>query len=635
MRLPANGITADRGRAPDCTALVRPGSPAERRQLWTQQGPSWSAAGAAGARRKATRSRCPPTATPPSSAGTATTTSPARRGCSPAAAASGPSRAASWSAPAPSGAAEQGISVALSADGNTAIVGGPVDNARRRGVGLHPQRRRLDPAGRSWSAPARSEPPARHSVALSADGNTAIVGGPDDNATPARRGCSPAAAASGPSRATSWSARRGRSRAARLLGRAVGRRQHRHRRRASRQQPSRGAAWVFTRSGGLDPAGQQAGRHRRGRSASRHLGRAVGRRQHRHRRRARRQLNAGAAWVFTRSGGVWTQQGSKLVGTARGNAQQGISVALSADGNTAIVGGPETIGNAARRGCSPAAAASGPNRAASWSARARSGTRNKAGPSTLSADGSTAIVGGFERQQHYRRGVGLQRPAARDFNGDGKSDIVWRQTAAPRGDLADELAHADRARRSGSDTCRPTGRCVGQTRLQRRRQERPRVATQRTARTAMWLINGLTVSSTAGRSWPGDRLEHVDTGDFNGDGKSDLLWRNTPTGQIAIWLMNGLRHRRLARSCSSDGESWRVIRTRRLQRRRQERPPVAHTRWQHRAVADQRAQRDESSASRAGRRRPAGIVIRTATSTATARATSCGNTPMGARRSGS
>ena len=49
----------------------------------------------------------------------------------------------------------------------------------------------------------------------------------------------------------------------------------------------------------------------------------------------------GATWVYTRSGGVWSQQGRKLVGTnAVGNAQQGYSVALSADGNTAIVGGP-------------------------------------------------------------------------------------------------------------------------------------------------------------------------------------------------------------------------------------------------------------------------------------------------------
>jgi hypothetical protein len=49
---------------------------------------------------------------------------------------------------------------------------------------------------------------------------------------------------------------------------------------------------------------------------------------------------AGAAWVFTRSGGVWSQQESKLVGTGTvGNAYQHVSVAISADGNTAIVGG--------------------------------------------------------------------------------------------------------------------------------------------------------------------------------------------------------------------------------------------------------------------------------------------------------
>ena len=57
--------------------------------------------------------------------------------------------------------------------------------------------------------------------------------------------------------------------------------------------------------------------------------------------------NAGAAWVYTRSGGVWTQQGAKLVGTgAVGAAEQGYSVALSADGNTAIVGGETDNGNA-------------------------------------------------------------------------------------------------------------------------------------------------------------------------------------------------------------------------------------------------------------------------------------------------
>ena len=51
---------------------------------------------------------------------------------------------------------------------------------------------------------------------------------------------------------------------------------------------------------------------------------------------------AGGAWIWTRSGGVWTQQGTKLVGSgAVGNAWQGGSVSLPADGNTAIVGGSD------------------------------------------------------------------------------------------------------------------------------------------------------------------------------------------------------------------------------------------------------------------------------------------------------
>jgi hypothetical protein len=50
----------------------------------------------------------------------------------------------------------------------------------------------------------------------------------------------------------------------------------------------------------------------------------------------------GATWVYVRSAGVWSQQGSKLVGTGYNNpANQGYSVALSIDGNYLLVGGPQ------------------------------------------------------------------------------------------------------------------------------------------------------------------------------------------------------------------------------------------------------------------------------------------------------
>jgi hypothetical protein len=49
-------------------------------------------------------------------------------------------------------------------------------------------------------------------------------------------------------------------------------------------------------------------------------------------------LKAGAAWLVTRNNRKWTQQGPKLVGTGVAFARQGGSVALSTDGNTAVIG---------------------------------------------------------------------------------------------------------------------------------------------------------------------------------------------------------------------------------------------------------------------------------------------------------
>ena len=58
-------------------------------------------------------------------------------------------------------------------------------------------------------------------------------------------------------------------------------------------------------------------------------------------------LGLGAAWVFTRSGGMWSQQDPKLVGTgAVGQSAQGFSASISGDGSTAIIGGPDDNGSA-------------------------------------------------------------------------------------------------------------------------------------------------------------------------------------------------------------------------------------------------------------------------------------------------
>jgi gliding motility-associated-like protein len=189
------------------------------------------------------------------------------------------------------GASYQGYSVALSADGNTALVGGYGDNnytgatwvfTRSNGVWTQ-QGSKLVGTGATGSAFQGN------AVAISADGNTALVGGSYDNNYV-------------------------------------------------------GAVWVYTRSNGV---WTQQGSKLVGSGA---IGQAL--------EGSAVSISAdgntaliggdsdndsqGAAWVFTRSRNTWTQQGSKLFGTgATYYAYQGYSVALSADGNTALIGGPK------------------------------------------------------------------------------------------------------------------------------------------------------------------------------------------------------------------------------------------------------------------------------------------------------
>jgi hypothetical protein len=102
--------------------------------------------------------------------------------------------------------------------------------------------------------------------------------------------------------------------------------------------------------------------------------------------------NSGAAWVFTRAAGVWSQQ-AKLVGTGAVNAaEQGVSVTLSGDGDTAIVGGPSDNSSA---GAVWVFRRSG----GAWSQQERLVGMSGIGDSlqgssvSLSTDGNTAIVG--------------------------------------------------------------------------------------------------------------------------------------------------------------------------------------------------------------------------------------------------
>jgi hypothetical protein len=255
----------------------------------------------------------------------------------------------------------------------------------------------------------------------------------------------------------------------------------------------RGAAWVFTRSGGawtqqgnkLVGTGAAGAANQGGSVALSADGNTaiVGGWYD--------NANTGATWVFTRSGGAWSQQGSKLVGTD--GRTQGYSVALSADGNTAIVGGFE---DNVEVGATWVFTRSG----GAWSQQGDKlvgtgavGEANQGFSVALSADGRTAIVGGYGDNGAIGAAWVFVQPAAatHDFNGDHMSDILWR---------------------NGS-----TGRVVG------------------------WLMNGNQIAQSGRIGGMHTSWKIVAQRDFNGDGKTDILWRNSTNGGVLLWLMDGLQ----------------------------------------------------------------------------------------------
>src|SRR5262249_36843765 len=107
----------------------------------------------------------------------------------------------------------------------------------------------------------------------------------------------------------------------------------------------------------------------------------------------------GAAWWYTRSGGVWSQQGPKFTGAlAFGNAWFGYSVALSADGTTALIGGTQDSVNPGGGGAAGAAwfftnSGSGWSQQAKLTEAVRSSSDGFGDSVALSADGNTALIG--------------------------------------------------------------------------------------------------------------------------------------------------------------------------------------------------------------------------------------------------
>ena len=103
----------------------------------------------------------------------------------------------------------------------------------------------------------------------------------------------------------------------------------------------------------------------------------------------------GAAWVFRRAGSVWRQQGGKLVGGGElGFGRFGTSVALSADGTIALVGAPVDRNGAGAAWVFRRAATGGSELGAKLTPKGELGAGQFGDRVALSAPGTTALIGG-------------------------------------------------------------------------------------------------------------------------------------------------------------------------------------------------------------------------------------------------
>ncbi|MGA8364449.1 MAG: hypothetical protein WB709_07995 [Solirubrobacteraceae bacterium] len=190
-----------------------------------------------------------------------------------------------------------GESLALSADGNTALIGSPGSNIQQGWAYVFTRSEGVWAFSQGLSGEGEVGEPGQfgglgefrfgESVALSADGSTALIGGSEDN-------------------------------------------------------DRVGAVWTFVRSGTTWTqqgekltAGGEVGEGAFGTSVALSSDgdtALVG---------APADNVVGAAWVYKRSGSGWVQEGNRLTGSGESGAGHfGASVALSADGTVALLGGP-------------------------------------------------------------------------------------------------------------------------------------------------------------------------------------------------------------------------------------------------------------------------------------------------------
>ncbi|MBC8123022.1 MAG: S-layer homology domain-containing protein [Gemmatimonadaceae bacterium] len=80
-----------------------------------------------------------------------------------------------------------------------------------------------------------------------------------------------------------------------------------------------------------------------------------------------------------------------------------------------------------------------------------------------------------------------------------------------------------------------------------------------TKATLAWFMNGARKTGQASVGPPtASNWQVGGTGDFNGDGRTDILWRDAAAGKNVVWLMNGTDVASTADIPAQSGRSWKI-----------------------------------------------------------------------------
>jgi hypothetical protein len=152
----------------------------------------------------------------------------------------------------------------------------------------------------------------------------------------------------------------------------------------------------------------------------------------------------------------------------------------------------------------------------------------------LLADGTVqTFYTWFGRQRDVPPGLCIPLVDTHDFNGDCKSDILWRNGG---GGVATWLMSSNNILSFAGVGSLALNWSVAGTRDINRDGLSDILWFHTSGVVAVWLMNGATITSAIGIGSMAAGWSIVGTGDFNGDGIGDILWRDIG-GNVAIWFL--------------------------------------------------------------------------------------------------